>query len=78
MAKNAKENTFDPVANFDSAPNSMLLRLKTAGTICQRSRATIYRHVKAGELPLVKVGHMSYIRVGDLRRLIQAGKGDVQ
>lgn len=77
MARTSNRQTYDPVASFDSAPNSMLLKLETAGTIRQCSRATLYRLIKAGALPLVKIGRMSYIRVGDLRRLIQASEGGV-
>ena len=75
MAQKSKHQPYDPVANFDSAPNSMLLKLETARIIRQCSRATLSRLIKAGTLPLVKVGNMSYIRVGDLRRLIQAPEG---
>ena len=57
---------------FDDAPNSMLVDIKTAVVISGRSRASIYRHVSAGELKTVKIGSSTRIRIGDLRRLIQA------
>lgn len=62
----------DAVKQFDEAPDSMLVDITTAGTISKRSRASIYRHFKAGELTPVKVGFSTRIRVGELRRLIGA------
>lgn len=67
-----KFSIFDVCRHFDKAPNSMLVDIETAVVISGRSRASIYRHLKAGELTLVKVGNSSRIRVGDLRRLIKA------
>jgi hypothetical protein len=66
---------FDVCRHFDHAPNSMLVDIETAVAISRRSRASIYRHVKAGELSTIKVGSSTRIRVGDLRRLIQAEGG---
>ncbi|MBS4097963.1 MAG: helix-turn-helix domain-containing protein [Sulfuricella sp.] len=63
------------VQQFDNFPNSALVSLADAGTITGRSRASLYRHFKAGELTLVKVGCSSRIRVGELRRLIGVGGG---
>ncbi|MBK7417417.1 MAG: helix-turn-helix domain-containing protein [Dechloromonas sp.] len=40
--------------------------------ISYRSRASIYRHFKSGELNPVKVGNSTRIKVGELRRLIGA------
>lgn len=67
-----KRNTFDPVRDFDNAPESMLLNFAAATTISTRSRSSLYRDAKAGKLQLVKVGNSTRIRVGELRRLIQA------
>lgn len=64
------ESLSNAVKQFDEAPDSMLVDIPTASTLSNRSRASIYRHFKAGELALVKVGHSTRIRVGDLRRLI--------
>lgn len=66
---------FEVVKNFDDAPNSMLLSIPTAGVIAKRSHASMYRHINAGELELIKIGCSSRIRVGDLRRLIKANGG---
>ena len=63
---------FDVFRNFNDAPDAMLIDIGTAGAIAGRSRASLYRHFKAGELTLVKVGNSTRIRVGDLRRLIGA------
>ena len=60
------------VQQFDTSPNSALLTIAAAGAIAGRSRASIYRHFKAGELTMVKVGCSTRVRVGDLRRLIGA------
>lgn len=60
------------VQQFDTYPDSALLTIPDASTIAGRSRASIYRHFKKGELTLIKVGDSSRIRVGQLRRLIGA------
>lgn len=62
------------VEQFDHAPDSALVSLATACTIADQSRATMYRHHKAGRLPFVKLNKSTRIRVGDLRRLIGAAK----
>lgn len=61
-----------PVQQFELLPNSALVSLGDAGTIAGRSRASLYRHFKAGELTLIKVGNSTRVRVGELRRLIGA------
>lgn len=68
----AVKANFEVVKNFDEAPDSMLVSIPSAILLAGRSRASIYRHIKAGELSAVKIGHSTRIRVGDLRRLIQA------
>lgn len=60
------------VQQFDTSADSALLDINTAGVIACRSRASIYRHFKAGELTMIKVGNSTRIRVGELRRLIGA------
>lgn len=60
------------VQRFDELPNSALISISDSGAIAGRSRASIYRHFRAGELTLVKVGDSTRIRVGELRRLIGA------
>lgn len=60
------------VQQFDRAPDSMLVGINDAGTISGRSRASIYRHFKSGDLTPVKVGNSTRIKVGELRRLIGA------
>ena len=67
-----KQKSFDPIRDFDSAPDSMLVSIETAGTVLNRSRASIYRHVQAGELSIIKVGCSSRLSVGNLRRLMHA------
>lgn len=73
----AVKANFEVVKNFDEAPDSMLVSIPSAILLAGRSRASIYRHIKAGELGTVKVGHSTRIRVGDLRKLIQANGGAV-
>jgi hypothetical protein len=63
---------FDVYRHFNDAPDAMLIDIGTAGAIAGRSRASIYRHFKSGDLTLVKVGNSTRIRVGELRRLIGA------
>lgn len=58
------------VCMFDSLSPSVLITLADASAISGRSKASIYRHIKSGELALVKVGHSSRIRVSELRKLI--------
>ena len=60
------------VSQFDRMPDQAVVDLNNASAISGRSRASIYRHFKAGELTLVKVGNSTRVRVGDLRRLIGA------
>ena len=66
------KRTATVVQNFDSLPDSALVSIAASGTIAGRSRASIYRHFKAGELTLVKVGNSTRVRVGEIRRLIGA------
>ena len=68
-----KPTTATPaVQQFDSYAPSVLVDISDACTVTGRSRASIYRHFKAGDLTLVKVGCSTRIRVGELRRLIGA------
>lgn len=60
------------VCQFDTLSPSVLVTLAEASAVSGRSRASLYRHFKAGELTLVKVGSSTRIRVGELRRLIGA------
>ena len=60
------------VRQFDTYPDSALLSIADASIIAGRSRASIYRHFKAGELTLVKIGESTRVRAGELRRLIGA------
>ena len=62
------------VLQFDDLPNSALVDIATGETITGRSRASIYRHFKAGELTPVKIGTSTKLRVGELRRLIGAAE----
>lgn len=59
---------------FDSAPETALVSLRDAGSLIDRSRASLYRDHKAGLLPFVKVGKSTRIRVGDLRRFIEGAQ----
>jgi hypothetical protein len=67
-----KHAVFDVYRHFDQVADSMLVDISTACTITKRSRASIYRHFKSGDLNMVKVGNSTRIKVGDLRRLIGA------
>ncbi len=63
---------FDVFRYFDQAPDSALVDIPVACAISHRSRASIYRHFKAGDLNPIKVGNSTRIKVGELRRLIGA------
>jgi hypothetical protein len=68
-----KTKTASPaVQQFDTLPDSALVPIKDAVIISGRSRASFYRHFRAGELTLNKVGDSTRIRVGELRKLIGA------
>lgn len=69
---NIKIQTSAAVQCFDHAPDSQLIDINSAGAIAGRSRASIYRHFKAGELTPIKIGNSTRIKVGELRRLIGA------
>lgn len=58
------------VQQFDTAPATAVINIKAACLISGRSRSSIYRHFKAGELTPIRVGSSTRIRVGELRRLI--------
>lgn len=67
-----KRNTFNPIRDFDNAPDSMLLDITTASKISSRSRSSLYRDAKTGRIRMIKVGSSTRIRVSDLRCLIGA------
>ena len=73
----------NPLAGFEDRPFAQgvvegadlfggrgLLTLADASAISGRSKASLYRHFKAGELALVKIGHSSRGRVGERGLLI--------
>jgi predicted DNA-binding transcriptional regulator AlpA len=60
------------VQQFDTLSPSILLSIAEASAVSGRSRASIYRHFKAGELSQIKIGNSTRVRVGELRRLIGA------
>ena len=60
----------DAIKHFDSSPDGALTSLSTAGIVLDRSRASLYRDIKAGRLTLIKIGNSSRIRVGELRKLM--------
>ncbi len=67
-----KHAIIDVFRGFDEAPNSALVSIPTACAVSDRSRASIYRHFKSGDLTPIKVGSSTRIKVGELRRLIGA------
>lgn len=63
--------SFTPaVQQFDSLSPSILLSIPEASAVSGRSRSSIYRHFKAGELSQIKIGNSTRVRVGELRKLI--------
>ena len=65
-------NIPEALKNFDVLPDDALVGLRVGGAVIDRSVASIYRDAKAGTLTIIKIGHSSKLRVGDLRRLIGA------
>jgi excisionase family DNA binding protein len=62
---------FDPVQQFDKAPDAMVLRPKQCCDVLNCSIPTYYRWAKQGRLALVKVGPgVSGSTAGSLRRLL--------
>lgn len=70
-----QQNISQVVKHFDTLPESALLDIGSSILIARRSRASFYRHFKAGELTLIKVGNSTRIRVGELRHLIGLTEG---
>mgnify|MGYP001489716759 CR=1 FL=1 len=58
------------VAQFDAMPDQALVDLGAASLVTGRSRASLYRHFKAGELTLIKLGCSTRANVGELRKLM--------
>ena len=46
--------------------------LSAASAACGLSRATLYRHAKAGRLRLVRVGGRTLVNAASLRELLEA------
>lgn len=66
--------TQQAVDRFESLPSSALVDLNAAAAVSGRSRNSLYRHFKAGELTPVKIGFSTRIRVGELRTLMGVAK----
>lgn len=62
-------NTPTAVRQFDDLPDTALTSIANAGLILDRSRASIYRHIDAGELTIVRVGKSTRLSVGEVRKL---------
>jgi hypothetical protein len=68
-----KQTKPQTVEQFDRLADSVLLPLNDAGAVLGgRSRASLYRDAKAGRLTLRKVGRSTFVKAGDLRKLIDA------
>ena len=67
-----KTPSFDAIQQFDSCPDTMLVSIPVACAVVSRSRASIYRHFKCGDLTPVKIGKSTRVCVGEIRRLIGA------
>ena len=70
-----RNQTLPPaVQQFDRLPDSALIAINPACAVVGRSRASLYRHMEAGELTKIKVGNSTRIRVGELRQLMRVTK----
>lgn len=54
---------------FKNLPDEAGVSLPVTGYLINRSRASIYRDVKAGRLEAVKIGGSKRIKVGSIRKL---------
>ncbi len=70
-----KNQSFDAIRNFDDCPDTMLVSIPETAAVISRSRSSIYRHFKCGDLTPVKIGKSTRICVGEIRRLIGPGNG---
>ena len=71
----AKSSRIDPtLLNFDSLPNSAHVRLPVVLALFACSRATVWRHVKSGQIPApVKFSErITAWQVGSLRKPLMA------
>jgi excisionase family DNA binding protein len=50
-----------------------LLDVSEACLVSRLSRPTLYRHIAAGNLPLVKLGRRSFVRTDDLKAFLAGG-----
>jgi excisionase family DNA binding protein len=63
----------ESVENFDVAPNTAHVPIKTVTSILGVSEATVWRMVKAGKLNAKKIGERSTrFSVGEIRKLLAA------
>jgi len=58
------------VQHFDVLPENALVGANEYRMLSGRSMASFYRDLRSGALKMVKVGHSTKVRVGDLRRLL--------
>jgi hypothetical protein len=72
MAKRTAGAVENALKRFPAMPDDALIDIPTGIALSNRSRASIYRHFKDGDLTLVKVGNSTRIKVGEMRRLIRA------
>lgn len=56
--------------SFDHAPNQSLISVKMVCQLTGLSRSSIYRHIRNGQLSLIKLGGVSRIQAAELRRFM--------
>lgn len=69
-----KEKNSFAANSFDLLADTSLVTIQTASLVSSRSRNSIYRHFKAGDLTPIKIGHSTRIRVSELRVLMGVQK----
>ena len=62
--------TIDVIRDFDDAPDALLISIDELCVLAGRSRPTIYRDAKSGNLRLTKVGRSTRISAGEARRYL--------
>jgi len=59
-------------AHSDVQLRPLALRLDAAVRLSGLSRSEIYRRAREGELPLLKIGNRTLVRVADLERILDS------
>lgn len=59
-----------PMSHAQTPPIRLMWRINEAAERSSLSRTVLYEHIRAGKLPVVKIGRSTRIRNDDLERFI--------